>query len=236
MFQPNVWMKLHYRALVVEFEGTAILGRQDHGGVLLSKDSVPTDPVTFRQFGAVLASELHLYRDALFVGLELGGASGDQAEEPGQYLNYRWRFVRQPAGDRSIRDFKFSPEYHVDSILFRQLLGTVTNALYVKPAVSYWFDLAANRQLGLSGSFVYSVAQVPVSTPGNSLGYGLEMNVGASYRNSAEGFYAGATWGVLFPMGALDRPDTVGGEMLWGQSASDAKSAQVIRTFLGVKF
>ena len=105
LFQPNVWMKLHYRALVVEFEGTAVLGRMDHGGILLDEKSSPLDPVTFRQFGAVLASELHLYRNALFIGLELGGASGDQAEERGHYLNYRWRFSRQPAGDRSLRDF-----------------------------------------------------------------------------------------------------------------------------------
>jgi uncharacterized protein (TIGR04551 family) len=235
LFQPNLWFKLHYRALVVEFEGTAVLGKMDHGGVLLAKGEESKE-LTFRQFGGVLASELHLYRDALFVGLELGGASGDQAEEPGQYLNYRWRFVRQPANDHSLRDFKFSPEYHVDSILFRYILGTVTNALYVKPAISYWFDLQANRQLGLSGSFIYSIAQVPVATPGNQLGYGLEMNLGATYRNTAEGFYAGVTWGVLWPTGALDRPATRGDDSLWGAAGADAKSAQALRGFLGVKF
>jgi uncharacterized protein (TIGR04551 family) len=141
--------------------------------------------------------------------------------------------VQQPAGDHSIRDFKFSPEYHVDSILFRHILGTVTNAVYVKPAVSYWFDLMQSRQLGISGSAIYSVAQVPVSTPGNGLGYGLELNASASYRNTAEGFYAGMTWGVLWPMGALNRPSP-----LWtdGQGAGDASAAQVLRGFLGVKF
>jgi uncharacterized protein (TIGR04551 family) len=235
LFQPNVWMKLHYRALKVEFEGTAVLGKMDHGGILLDANET-SSALTFRQFGAVLASELHLYREALFIGFELGGASGDQAEAPGQYLNYRWRFVRQPANDHSLRDFKFSPEYHVDSILFRHLLGTVTNALYAKPAIAYWFDLQANRQLGLAGSFIYSIAQIPVSTPGNQLGYGLEMNLSATYRNTAEGFYAGATWGVLWPTGALDRPAELGGEPLWGSPGADAKAAQVVRGFLGVKF
>jgi uncharacterized protein (TIGR04551 family) len=234
-FQPNVWLKLYYRALTVEFEGTAVLGSMDHGGVLLAPDE-ERDKATFRQWGGVIASELHLYRDAFFVGFEIGGASGDQAEDPSQYLNYRWRFVRQPAGDHSIRDFKFSPEYHVDSILFRQILGTVTNAVYLKPAISYWFDLQQSRQLGLAGSFVYSLAQVPVATPGNALGYGLEMNISANYRNTAEGFYAGMTWGVLWPFGALDRPGIVGGESLWGTAASGAHAAQVLRGFLGVKF
>ena len=237
-FQPNVWMKLHYRALVVEFEGTALLGRMDHGGILLFGNSASqmtegNSPAYFRQWGGVIASELHLYRDAFFVGFETGGASGDQAENDSGYLNYQWRFTRQPRGDHSIRDFKFSPEYHIDSILFRQILGTVTNAFYFKPSASYWFDLAQSRQLGIAGSVIYSLAQVPISTPGNALGYGLEMNVSASYRNTAEGFYAGMTWGVLWPFGALNRPDT-----LWtpGQGAGNATAAQVLRGFLGVKF
>lgn len=230
-FQPNLWAKLYYRALTVEFEGTTLLGRMDHGGILLDKSEV-TSPLTFRQFGGVLASELKLYHDTFFVGFEAGGASGDQAEDPSQYLNYRWRFVRQPQGDHSIRDFKFSPEYHIDSILFREILGTVTNAVYFKPAIAYWIDLQKNRQLGLNGSVIYSLAQVPVSTPGNALGYGVEMNLGANYRNTADGFYAGMTWGVLWPLGALGRPANI-----WTTSDSgDAHAAQVLRGFLGVKF
>ena len=46
-----------------------------------------------------------------------------------------------------------------------------------------------------------------VSTPGNASPYGVEMNLGLNYRNPADGFYAGLTWGVLWPMGALNRPD-----------------------------
>ncbi len=229
--QPSLWAKLYYRALTVEFEGTSLLGKMDHGGILLALNE-EQNRVTFRQFGGVLASELKLYHDTFFLGFETGGASGDQAEDPSQYLNYRWRFVRQPPGDRSIRDFKFSPEYHVDSILFRYILGTVTNAIYFKPAISYWIDLQKNRQVGLNASFIYSVAQVPVATPGNALGYGVEMNLGVNYRNTAEGFYAGMTWGVLWPLAALDRPAA-----LWTQNdAADAKAAQALRGFLGIKF
>ena len=233
-FQPSLWAKLYFKALTVEFEGTSVLGKMDHGGALLAADADALEQqakVTFRQFGGVLASELKLYHDTFFVGFETGGASGDQAEDPSQYLNYRWRSVRQPLKDHSIRDFKFSPEYHVDSILFRHLLGTVTNAFYFKPALAYWIDLQKNRQIGLNGSAIYSIAQVPVSTPGNSLSYGLELNVGANYRNTTDGFYAGMTWAVLFPMGALDRPSSI-----WGTSAADSKAAQALRGFLGVKF
>ena len=54
------------------------------------------------------------------------------------------------------------------------------------------------------------MAQVPVSMPGNDLMMGLEMDVGAGYRNTAEGFYAGFTWGVFWPLGALNREPRLG--------------------------
>jgi len=224
---PDLWFKLHYKALTIEFEGIGIYGKIAQAGTLAA---TPTDKLTLFQLGWVLASELRLYRDALFVGLETGGATGDQAENAGQYLNYRWRFVQQPQGDHAINDFHFSPDYHVDEILFRHIIGTVTNAIYIKPQTAYWFDLGRTRALGLNGSILYSMAQVPVSMPGNDLMMGLEMDVGAGYRNTAEGFYAGFTWGVLWPLGALNRPSP-----LW-TNAEDASVAQILRVYMGVKF
>jgi uncharacterized protein (TIGR04551 family) len=224
---PDVWAKFYYKALTLEFEGIGVFGKIDHPGVLAADQQ----QVTLRQFGWVAAGELKLYRDSFFVGLETGGATGDQAEDPSQYLNYRWKFVQQPAGDHAINDFHFSPDYHIDEIFFRHVMGTVTNAIYVKPQSSYWFDLGQNRALGVNGSVIYSLAQVPVSTPGNSLQYGIEADLGATYRNTGEGVYCGATWGLFFPFGALNRPDS-----LWGSNASNASSAQILRIFMGVRF
>jgi uncharacterized protein (TIGR04551 family) len=226
-FTPDLWFKLYYKALTVEVEGIGVFGRIDHPGAL----SFDNQRLNIRQFGWVAASELRLYRDSFFVGLETGGASGDQAEDPGQYLNYRWRFVQQPTGDHTLADFHFSPDYHVDEIFFRHIMGTVTNAVYVKPQTAYWFDLGQTRALGLQGSVIYSLAQVPVSTPGNNMTYGLEMNVGAGYRNTAEGFYGGFTWGVFWPLGALDR-----GSVWESTQQADASVAQILRIYMGVKF
>ncbi len=225
---PDLWFKLYYRAFTLELEGIAVLGGIDHPYALSAE---PDAHLAIRQFGWVAAGELRLFRDSLFVGLETGGATGDSAEEPGQYLNYRWKFVQQPRGDHTLSDFHFSPDYHVDEILFRHILGTVTNAIYIKPQTSYWFDLGRSRAIGLNASVVFSMAQVPVSTPGNSLFYGAETIVGAGYRNTGDGFYAGFTWGILWPMGALDRPVS-----LWVQDAADASVAQILRIYMGVKF
>ena len=90
---PDVWFKLHYKALTIEFEGIGIYGKIQRPGILSKR---PNEPLTLFQLGWVLASELRLYRDALYVGIETGGATGDSAEAPGQYLNYRWRFAQQP--------------------------------------------------------------------------------------------------------------------------------------------
>jgi uncharacterized protein (TIGR04551 family) len=227
-FTPDVWFKLYYKALTIEAEGIAILGRILHPGVLAEDQN---QELHLAQAGWVVASELRLFHDAFFVGFEVGGATGDQANNPGQYLNYRWRFIQQPHGDTSINDFHFSPDYHVDEIFFRHIYGTVTNATYFKPQAAYWFDLGKTRAVGINGGAIFSMAEVPVSTPGDSLFYGIETDASLGYRNTAEGFYAGLTWGVFWPLGALDRPFP-----LWNQDAANASSAQILRINFGVKF
>ncbi|HEY0710085.1 MAG TPA: TIGR04551 family protein [Polyangia bacterium] len=230
---PSLWMKLGWKSLTIEAEATGAFGRIGKAGPLAIDPEVKLD---VRQLGWVLSTELRLAKNALSLGFETGGASGDQAEDPRQYLNARWRFVPQPLGDGSITDFKFSPDYHVDEILFRRILGTVSNAAYAKPKLVYWLDLAEQRQIGLSAAGIYSMALVPVSTPGNASPFGVEMNLGVNYRNPADGVYGGITWAVLWPMAALDRPQgSNANRPLWSEE-QDATSAQALRLFLGIKF
>jgi uncharacterized protein (TIGR04551 family) len=235
IFQPSVWFKLGWKALTIELEGSAVLGTIENAGPLV-QDNNPNKKLTLQQIGWVLATELRLYRNAFFLGFETGGATGDQAEDPFSHLNYRWRSVRQPAGDTRITDFKFNPDYQVDQILFRRILGTVSNALYFKPLITYWLDLVESRQIGLQAAGVYSVAPVQVSTPGNSLSYGIELDLGLHYRNPADGFFAGLTYSVLWPMGALDRGIGSGSGTGTFTETQDAETSQVLRFFLGVRF
>jgi uncharacterized protein (TIGR04551 family) len=236
VFLPSLWMKLAWKALTVEAETSAVLGRINDAGPLVDLNDA-NRRLTLQQLGWVVATELRLYKNAFFLGFETGGATGDQAENPNTYLNYRWKLVPQPPSDHKMMDFKFSPDYHVDEILFRRIIGTVTNAAYVKPAMTYWLDLAERRQIGLSAAFIYSAAIEPVSTPGNAFSYGVEMNLGLTYRNPADGFYASVTWAVLWPMSALNRPlgNSLGGQTLW-PAAQDATSSQALRAFLGIRF
>jgi uncharacterized protein (TIGR04551 family) len=231
-FTPDLWIKMYYKSFTLEIEGVGIFGRIDHPYYLAADPADMNTRMFLRQVGWVAAGELRLYRDSFFVGFETGGATGDQAEDSSQYLNYRWHFVQQPSGDHDLSQFHFSPDYHIDQILFRHIMGTITNAVYFRPSASYWFDLGQTRSVGLLGNFVYALAPVPVATPGNSLSYGVEMDLSAMYRNTGEGFYAGVIWGVFWPMGALQRPASV-----WGtQDAADATAAQILRIFLGIRY
>jgi len=243
---PSVWFKLGWKALTLEFESTGLAGRIGNAGPLRLHESGASDNhLSILQLGWVLAADLKLYKDALFIGLETGGATGDQAESacrdvacnanelnPSPYLNYRWKFVPQPVGDSSLHNFYFSPEYHVDEIFFRRIMGTVTNAIYIKPSIAYWLDVTEGRQLGLSGALIYSLAPVPISTPGNSINYGIEMDLSLGYRNIGEKFYAGLVWGVFWPLGALNRPI----ELFPSGGANSATAAQILRAFMGIKF
>ena len=235
VFLPSLWFKLGWKILTVEAEASAVLGTIGNPGAL----ATDANKLTLQSVGWVLATELRLYRNAFFLGFETGGATGDQAEDLDSYLNYRWKPpVKQPAGDHQLRDFRFNPDYQVDQILFRRILGTVTNAIYFKPSMTYWLDLVETRQIGISAALLYSLAPVQVSTPGNSLSYGIELNGGLSYRNPGDGFYGGVTYGVLWPMGALDRGRVTAQATSRNNfdKTDDASTAQVLRTFLGIRF
>jgi uncharacterized protein (TIGR04551 family) len=247
---PSLWFKLGWKALTVEFESTAQAGHMGNAGPLRLQESSSSDNhLSILGMGWVLAADLKLYKDSLFIGFETGGATGDQAQSacidstkcspttlnPSPYLNYQWKFVPQPLGDSWMHNFYFSPDYHVDEIFFRRIMGTVTNAIYFKPSIAYWLDVAEGRQLGLSGSVIYSMAPVPVSTPGDSMNYGVEMDLNLGYRNIGEKFYAGMVWGVFWPFGALNRPSQLPLFQSNG-GAGTATAAQVLRGFVGIKF
>ena len=238
---PSLWFKLGWKALTLEFESNAVLGKIGNAGDLTAEPL--NKKLDLRQLGWVFASELNLFKSALFVGLETGGATGDRATAPDNtsnangYLNYRWRNVQQRAGDRAITDFRFSPEYHVDQILFRRILGTVTNAIYIKPQIAYWLNLAQQKQLGVNGAIIYSASAVPEGTPGGTRNLGVESNLGLTYRNPADGFYAGFTWAVLFPLAGLDRPSTEANNRRWPEgNETSSSTAQALRFFFGIQF
>jgi uncharacterized protein (TIGR04551 family) len=124
--------------------------------------------------------------------------------------------------NNAIHRFAFDPDYHVDLILFRRILGTVNNATYFKPGVSY--DIVDN--FGARVDIMYAMANRPVAYPGNSYNLGLEIDAQLMYKNEEEGFYAGLVYGVLFPFAGLGLPASIYGTQYAKESPDIAQTFQ----------
>ncbi len=164
------------------------------------------------------------------VGLETGHASGDD-----QYENNIQRgavhFTQLPAFPINPRDgwnnlMLFHPSYHVDLIFFRQIMGTVYNATYLKPTFRYVQNQWQFRVDGIA-----SFAHEKVATPGNAYLYGFELDADLSYRSQDGSFLIGLAYGVFYPMDAMQRSADI-----FGSFSSKANMAHTIQGRVLIKF
>jgi len=189
------------------------------------------DPVDSLQWGLAVESELTPIANVLDVGIDLGVASGDPAPGFGAFPGTRG--PGQP-GDREgaqlvapfdmrVDNFRFHPNYRVDQILFREIIGTVTDAFYLRPHARVTFFDHPSGRMRLSLAGVFSWALEPTSTPGGEAALGVELDPTLSYEND-EGWSIVAAYGVLFPFAGL-RNTTLG---------LDAQPAQLLRLSLWI--
>jgi uncharacterized protein (TIGR04551 family) len=225
---PDVWLKLGKGKLDFEMEAVGIFGSIDE------MSDFNLDAIDIFQFGGAARTGYRLVDDKLRLGLEVGFATGDQWDlSPQGCTNVR--DCRPLPEETAFDAFRFDFDYKIDLILFRELIGTVTNATYLKPTLSY----EVTRSLKLKVANVTSFANRPVSTPGNGTMYGTEFDADIGYEN--EGFFAGIAYGILFPLGAMDHPeeDSAAGGPGFNYGAGnvgDAGNAQTIQTRLVLQF
>ncbi|MBM4282863.1 MAG: TIGR04551 family protein [Deltaproteobacteria bacterium] len=213
--------------------------------------AVVDNPLFILQGGAAVESSYKLLGDALEVGVDGGIASGDDA--PG--FGHRPVITQTPrAGDldgkqygecledgdvevdgvtctrrdNDITNFRFDSDYIVDMILFREILGTVTDAFYVKPHISYSFT----PDLGVRADVIYSQAVFASSTPGQQNPLGLELDLRAWYGTD-DGFYFMPQFGVLLPFAGLNHWEET---QLSDEKFRTAQFAWTGQLFAGVQF
>jgi uncharacterized protein (TIGR04551 family) len=222
-FIGDLYLRVDWKKLHLEAEGAIVAGKVGDLADVYPNYSGSTLIVSggfaFKGHYKLLA------HDALKIYLEVGYASGDSSEDPSAQLNYRYQNL-QPINNR-IGRFEFDPDYHVDLILFRRILGAVNDAAYFKPGISY--DILDN--FTARADIMYALAANPVSYPGNSYNLGLEIDAALMYKNEEEGFYAGVAYGVLFPFAALSFPASI-----YGGFAHDASTAQTFQGRIAVRF
>jgi uncharacterized protein (TIGR04551 family) len=190
-----------------------------------------TTPVTSSQLGAALESDAEV--GSWWIGFDSGYASGDpdasitapttgEGPAPTGALNGP---QSGPPADNTVDDFRFHPDYRIDQILFREIIGTVTDAVYIRPHVRKTLLVVGAGRLETSAALIDSWAVVPQETPSGQRPLGLEIDPELRYA-SRDGFAATLDYGVLFPGTAFDNPT----------AHLEARTAQIIRVRLVFAF
>lgn len=237
---PDVWLRFMWKKLRIELEACMIIGKIGYDTQSPSVDAeghlirtMAGDKVDILQFGGVLQADYSFLNDSLIAGLELGLASGDDSPgfgvrplEERQYGAHTDPDTGEVVEDHSINNFRFNPDYRVDMILWRQIIGTVTDALYVKPSLQY----NITEGLGAKLSAIYSAAMYQSSTRGKSHGLGLEFDLDLFYF-SDDNFHAGLSYGLLIPFAGMK---DLGADELPGGMLGDAdESPDVAHRIMG---
>ncbi len=224
------WFKLQYKAFTFEFEGIYSYARYK---LFENKDNQA--PVTgfaynyARQWALAIDSRYD-FTPNVDVRLRAGIASGDSGSPGFGVGTDAYSKGNSPyygKYDSNIDNFQFNQDYRVDLLMFRQVIGTVTGAWYVKPEVSYTF---AN---GLGGTFapIYGQALFERTTPSQkSTPLGVELDAEIYYRpKKAKGFEASLAYGLLIPLDGLNR--NLGSTTLEGTSVAHRLLGRVAVVF-----
>jgi len=201
---PDVWVRFMWQKLRVELELVMIAGTIGYDALAHNLDedgnlvaALAGEEVEILQLGGVLQADYSMLNDSLILGMEVGFASGDDSP----YFGVRPFDEKQydhSLGDHDVNNFRFNLDYHVDLILWRQIIGTVTDALYIKPTLQY--NIAEG--LGTKVSAVYSSAIYKDSTRGKNHPLGLEFDIDFFYF-SDDKFHAGISYGILIPFSGM---------------------------------
>jgi uncharacterized protein (TIGR04551 family) len=218
LYIPDLWGRAAYKGHTIEGEATGKFGSlstTDSQGAARSLD--------VRMFGAVGRYTLSLVDDKLKLGLEGGYASGDSAaNDPRGRTNVSNSPQLGGPGDTKLSRFAFNRDYKIDMILFRHLMGAVSNAAYFKPFVSYQLTNSINGKLQNITAF----APQSAATPGGQRFYGTEFDADISYRNG--GFSAGIAYGVYLPFAAMTHPADINQTEVYGDNTNDPGTAHSI--------
>ena len=189
-----------------------------------------TEPVTSSQLGFAFESDVNIA--ASRIGVDGGYASGDSAPgfgafpTPGAAATTPGAFdgpQANPPGDRTVDNFRFHPDYHIDQILFREIIGTITDAVYIRPHVKTTLLVVGTGHLEAGAALIASWAVEPTSTPSGQRPLGVEIDPELRYA-SRDGFAITLDYGVLFPGTAFDN------------TTLKAQTAQSLKLRLGYAF
>ena len=182
------------------------------------------------QIGGALEVETELVGNRLWLEVGAGVATGDPApgigvappvgqsrSVPGDLDGPQFDL----AGDSRIDNFRFHPNFRIDEVFWRRIVGAVSDAVYVRPELTWRPN--PTLEVGLAG--VVSFAMQTGSTPGAPPLYGGEIDLALRW-SPVPGFAARVEGAVFVPGAGLRNLD----------AGLTAKPAGLARTVLAVVF
>ncbi len=206
------WLRLALPWLRVEAEVAVAVGRIEQP--TLVPGALFQEGLESLQIGAALETEFGAPDGVVSGGVNAGFASGDSAPGFGAIGGIGAGAPAAgdldgpqalPPHDRRIDNFRFHRDYRIDRILFREIVGTVTDAIYVRPHVRWRIAEIGPGVLTARLSAVASWAVEATSTPGGDAALGVELDPSIGYV-SRDGFGIALDYAVLFPLAGLDNP------------------------------
>ena len=206
MYTGDAYMKLYLSHFEFNAEVSVRAGRFRDTN---TSQTASLETTNIMQIGG--AFELSFWPDDRRRGPQLmlrgGGASGDSWEGWGALdrADSQRGIRNNGTADRSLTNFNFSPDYHVDLLMYRRIIGTVTDSWYVAPEARYFFNDQVEGRL----RSVYSQSFFRNTTPGGALPMALEfdgeLHVGSPPEGEQSGLRGVLQGGIAFPFGAFDR-------------------------------
>ncbi len=254
LFIPDLWARVERKEFRIEAEFAAVLGSIKGRQFDVNGDGVDHTLEVY-QFGAVLQGEGRFLNGDLEVGGEVGFASGDKAAGMGNYPRRNGggrdytvlgdtdgsQFKCETSGcsDPNINNFRFNRDYRVDMILYREILGGVTDSIYFKLRGKY----RITQGLEIFASGLYSRVLFPQSAPGSlytdsNESLGVELNAGVRYETE-DGFFGQLQYGILFPLEGFmlkTDPYVAGQNTQLGGSRVTLDNPQALRAVFGIRF
>lgn len=207
----DAWARVTTPVFQAGLEGALLLGEVAQTsllpGVLLRDRAYAT------QAGLALETQFGRFDSPVVGGLNAGIASGDPAPGFGAYPGTR---TTQTPGeldgpqalvprDNRIDNFRFHPDYRVDRITFAEIVGTVTDSMYVRPWVRARLWEFRSSTLSMRAAGTFSRAVFASSTPGGDANLGVELH-GSLTWEAKDGFNALVEYACLLPFAGLSNP------------------------------
>jgi hypothetical protein len=242
MLTPDLWLRINWRTMRIEAEAAMVVGSfnrrpdlgLDRGSAEFDVDVVTADATTrILQMGYALEFKYGVFRDRFHIGLDHGFASGDAS--PPHRFNYQSPMPLAGTDYSRLGTFRFNPAYMQDLLLFKELLGTVANASYVKPWAAFYF-FQNNFSARIDVEFAGAVDRRGTLAGDKSL-WGLELGGALRYHDAHEPLFFQIQYGAMFPFGAWNAAVMrVGNDEQLIETRLDGRAAQTVQAQLGVRF